>query len=213
MLDLGIPSVVAQPVSYMKYNWETEHFKQLRMSLLWKGQAKASRWTKVGVFLYLWSEYRWEVALVAVVVLDLVWSLTMTGYYEKKRRQGLADLYQRPSLTHERSILGITAFILKLVYVLGIKDWVVTKAMCSLRWACAKLPPPIQGAKYLVLVVGLSLTGILSGHHQLEEAGFTGEKRLRWNRIGRLLNTPAQAAETFAVGLVGVQIFNLGGLF
>lgn len=202
--------IIAYPVSrasYIRYNWEAEHFRQIRFAMLWQGQARVSSWSQLGVLIILGMFINTLVVVGIVLAINVVWSVVMADFYEKKRLDGIPDMYRTTAFECPRSWWGWPITLFKLVVLLGIKDWLIAKIIGFLHWLCTKLPHPARRARIIVILVGLSLTGILSGHHQLTEAGFTGLNRRKWNRIGRLLNAPTQVCGTVFMGWVGFHLW------
>lgn len=201
----GLPAMPT--FSYIKYNWEAEHFKQFRFALLWQGQSKLSGLIQLGVMIVLSVTINPLAAVLAVFSLNLVWSIIMVDFYERRRETGTQDIYQSLTFGWPTAWWGWAAFPFKLLFIVfGLKEWMVTKLMLFTRRGWGRLPISAHKSQTMMVIIGLSLTGILSGHHQLNKAGYTGYSRRRWNRFGRLLNAPTRVFETFVISMLGIHV-------
>lgn len=208
MFDIaGLP--VGHHVSRIKYNWEAEHFKQWRFNLWWEGQSRASKYTEVTIIVLVsaWLSSVW--GLVFAFVFNLIWSIPLTVYYERRCRQDIKDIYQLPEAATGRSVWQWVSYILKLIIFVGFKDYVVTKFLWGARWVLGRLPGQARKAQWAMVLLTLAATGIRSGHHQLTSAGIHGTNRLYWNVSGRFLNAFVQVGEAFTIGWLFSRLWTL----
>lgn len=194
MFDLQI-GVVTSPVSYIKYNWEAEHFQRLRFNILWEGQSRLSKILLILVDAMATAYLGRVYGFTAAIIFNIAWSVPLTILYEKKRGLHDDDIFTTPKVRSRWSPVNWGLYLLKVLAFAGFKDVIITRVMISLRWVARQLPQPTKRVETAIILVGLSLTGVRASHQILKEAGFAHATILSWNSWGRFLNASFQVLE------------------
>lgn len=160
--------------------------KQAEFTVGWQIQARLS--TPVLAILVALVPSRFGLVLLPIVA--LAWSMTVTLYYEWRRRSGVPDQYRQPLSEDERRFWGWLWYLVKVVLILGPVNFLTTKLLCRLHQRYESSGQSGSAWQKLIMVLATGKSGVMASRHFLEKSGYSSKSILKLNLLGRVFELP-----------------------
>lgn len=170
------------------------NFKEMEFLTLWELQSRVATLVRLGLVAVLTVTIGFLPAIVITSVAMLPWGIIATLYYERRRRLGLADVFEVGVEAEVRSRNGWrwSQLGLKLFFFIGLQTWISAWLANWLFRQSGQRQSSHWGQRLLrlgAMVVCLIFFGVTPAHHVLSRAGYDQDEVLRRNLLGRIPNT------------------------